>query len=255
MTMQNKCPTCGEELYKYDEEFKKYFHLNCLCRRKEFEQAEREAEDRKLEELRKKLIPNERYRSFRFSTDDGKDPATTNILKRYVDNFGQCRKSGQGLLLWGSVGTGKTFYAMAVANALIDKKIKATYTTLSTVVKIAQDFGNAEKRLNWLLDHSVIIIDDLGAQRDTDFANEQIYRFIDECNTRNICLVITTNLLREEMEAAAKDTSDLTRARIFSRILEKCFPIKVNAFKRRAENQAGNKTMMSEILGIKEKSS
>lgn len=252
-TKDETCPTCGENLYQYDEEFEKFFPCLCACQRKEIEEEERKAEASKLEELRKKLMPSERYRSYKFSKDDGKDPTTSAILERYVKHFDECRETGQGLLLWGSVGTGKTFYAMAIGNALIDRGIKATYTTLSAVVKMAQDFDTAERSLNGLLRHDAVIIDDLGVQRDGDFANEQIYRFIDECNTRNIALIITTNLLLGEIEEQAKDTSDLLslkRARIYSRILEKCFPIKVNTVKRRAENQAENKTKMANILGL-----
>ncbi len=48
--------------------------------------------------------------------------------KRYVEHFSEMAQTGQGLLFWGNVGTGKTFLAGCIANALLEKKIPVLMT-------------------------------------------------------------------------------------------------------------------------------
>ena len=230
-----------------------------LCKCKDEEAKKKQQEEERLERLQR--IENARnlaitvpsYRGYRFSTDDGKTPKTTEICKNYVRNFSEFSKTGQGLLLYGDVGTGKTFYALCIANALINREYRVLHTSLADVVKMAQDFDNAEAHFNRLMYKQCIVIDDLGTERATSFAEEQIYKFIDGCNTHNVALIVTTNYTPKELEAAAADTSDLTHARIYSRLLEKCFPVRVNDITRREANTVKNKATVAELLGINKK--
>lgn len=228
---------------------------NCQCQQDAEDKAEAERKRRewlaKVENLRSAGIPNPSYRAYRFSEDDGKTPDTTTICKNYVANFEKLRTAGQGLLLWGGVGTGKTFMAMCIANALIEKGLPVFSTSLATVVKMAQDFDNADAHFERLMRKALIVLDDLGTERGTSFAQEQIYKFIDGCNTYGVPLIITTNFQPSELKEAAADTADLTYARIYSRILEKCYPVKINAVKRRDQNADRNKAEIAKLLGVK----
>ena len=229
----------------------------CKCKDEEAKKKQQEEERRKrlqrIENARNLAITVPSYRGYRFSADDGKTPKTTEICKNYVRNFPEFLKTGQGLLLYGDVGTGKTFYALCIANALINREYRVLHTSLADVVKMAQDFDNAEAHFNRLMYKQCIVIDDLGTERATSFAEEQIYKFIDGCNTHNVALIVTTNYTPKELEAAAADTSDLTHARIYSRLLEKCFPVRVNDIKRREANAVKNKATVAELLGINKK--
>ena len=229
----------------------------CKCKDEEAKKKQQEEERRerlqRIENARNLAITVPSYRGYRFSADDGKTPKTTEICKNYVRNFPEFSKTGQGLLLYGDVGTGKTFYALCIANALINREYRVLHTSLADVVKMAQDFDNAEAHFNRLMYKQCIVIDDLGTERTTSFAEEQIYKFIDGCNTHNVALIVTTNYTPKELEAAAADTSDLTHARIYSRLLEKCFPVRVNDIKRREANAVKNKATVAELLGINKK--
>lgn len=229
----------------------------CKCKDEEAKKKQQEEERRerlqRIENARNLAITVPSYRGYRFSADDGKTPKTTEICKNYVRNFPEFSKTGQGLLLYGDVGTGKTFYALCIANALINREYRVLHTSLADVVKMAQDFDNAEAHFNRLMYKQCIVIDDLGTERTTSFAEEQIYKFIDGCNTHNVALIVTTNYTPKELEAAAADTSDLTHARIYSRLLEKCFPVRVNDIKRREANTVKNKATVAELLGINKK--
>lgn len=251
-----KCKT-PREIILENEPSKAPFFTRCDCQYKELERQQAEEQrlerERRIGELRLACIKVPSYRSFTFNIDDGKTPETTTVGKNYVKNFKELQKTGQGLLLYGGVGTGKTFLAMCIANALIDAGYCAQHTSLAAVVQLAQDFDNADTHFARLMRKDCIILDDLGTERATSFSEEQIYKHIDGWNTHNVPLVITTNNTLKEIEAAAADTADLTYARIYSRILEKCYPVKVNEHQRRAANTAENRQAMAELLGIKPK--
>lgn len=233
------------------------YYANCKCQeaevKKQREAKEREERIEKIENARREAISIPSYRAYRFEADDGKTPKTTQICKNYVQHFAELAKTGQGLLLYGDVGTGKTFLALCIANALIERGYTVQHTSLAEVVKKAQDFDSADRHFTRLMQKHLIVLDDLGTERATSFAEEQIYKFIDGCNTHGVALVATTNYPPKELEAAAKDTSDLTRTRIYSRLLEKCYPVKVNDLKRREANAVKNRATMASLLGTDKK--
>lgn len=251
-----KCNTPRQHLFESGND-KAVFFVRCQCQEAEIqkrrEAEEREEQRKKIENARRAAIAVPSYWAYRFEADDGKTPKTTKICKNYVQHFAELVKTGQGLLLYGDVGTGKTFLALCIANALIDRGYAVQHTSLADVVKLAQDFDNAERHFARLMRKHLIVLDDLGTERATSFAEEQIYKFIDGCNTRGVALVVTTNYPPKELEEAAADTSDLTHARIYSRLLEKCYPVKVNDLKRREANTAKNKAAMAALLGVDKK--
>ncbi len=251
-----KCRTARQQWFGKGTKVAILAELRCDCLERESQkEAYEQAIDEKkkqIEKARAEAIEVATYRTFRFESDDGKTPKITKVAQKYVDMFDLMKQKGQGLMFWGAVGTGKTYLAMCIANALIDKQYRIKCTTLSQVVKQAQDFKNADEYLDEMKKCDCIVVDDVGTERGTAFANEQIFNFIDMCNIRNIPLIITTNLLPSELETASKDTADLTFARIYSRILEKCYPIKVNEVNRREENAKSNKEKLNELLQISE---
>jgi DNA replication protein DnaC len=247
------CKTPRQYLFDWDKEIKA-FRQNCKCQQAAEELAEKQRKqaewEARINRERSIGIPNPKYQTYTFAVDDNKTPKTTQACKNFVEKFDEFSKIGGGLILWGNVGTGKTFLAMCIANALIDKGYTVQCTSLAAIVKMAQDFDNAEVHLARLMRKSLIVVDDLGVERGTAFANEQTYLFIDSCNTHNTPIIFTTNHTPKQLTTAAEDTSDLTFARIYSRILEKCLPVKVNEIKRRAENEVENKTTMARLLGV-----
>jgi DNA replication protein DnaC len=251
-----KCKNPRECIYEHDGT-KNFFYTPCKCRSDENERQraleEKLERERRINELRLACIRVPSYRGFTFDIDDGKTTETTAIGKNYVKNFKELRKTGQGLLFYGGVGTGKTFLAMCIANALIDAGYCAQHTSLAAVVQLAQNFDNADTHFVRLMRKDCIILDDLGTERATSFSEEQIYKHIDGWNVHSVPLIITTNNTLKEIEAAAADTSDLTHARIYSRILEKCYPVRVNDYQRRAANTTDSRQVTAALLGIKPK--
>lgn len=72
--------------------------------------------------------------------------------------------------------------------------------------------------------YSLLIIDDLGIERGTEFSLEQVFNVIDSRYRSKKPMIVTTNLTLDEL----KHPGDLAYARIYNRILECCVPLKIN---------------------------
>lgn len=92
--------------------------------------------------------------------------------------------------------------------------------------------------------YSLLIIDDLGIERNSEFALEQIYNIIDSRYRSKKPLIVTTNLTLNEL----KNPSDLARQRIYDRILERGVPLKINNKNIRKMNAAINITEAKKIF-------
>lgn len=207
------------------------FPIMCECEEAAYAEKCAREKRRITEERRVNCIPEAELRSYTFERDDGRTEGQTRIIKAYADSF--TGRGNNGLLLYGAVDTGKTFYAMCVANALIDVGRTIACTTPHALMEQAQEFKSGYLDKYFSVD--VVIFDDLGTERETAFAYEQIYALINGCYTRGIPLVTTTNYTLREMMDFATNSSELARARIYSRLLEKSTPVLINALHRRAE--------------------
>ena len=90
-------------------------------------------------------------------------------------------KNGSGLLIWGDVGTGKSFFAGCIANALLEKGVPVLMTNFSRILNTltGMHFEDRNQFINNLNRYSLLIIDDLGMERNSDFALEQVFNVID----------------------------------------------------------------------------
>jgi len=92
--------------------------------------------------------------------------------------------------------------------------------------------------------YSLLIIDDLGMERSTEFALEQVFNVIDTRYRSKKPLIVTTNLTLNEL----KNPCGLVRSRIYDRILEVCVPLKINSQNIRAINCEANFKEAGNIL-------
>ena len=87
---------------------------------------------RRIRQLKSSGIQEKHLLDWRFDiADDNKD---IQMAKRYVENWKKVRADNLGLLLWGDVGTGKSFVAACIANALIEKNIPVLMTNFSKIL-------------------------------------------------------------------------------------------------------------------------
>lgn len=182
-----------------------------------------------IAELRKRGIQEENLLNWRFGIAE--DSRHIQMGKRYVNNWERVKAENLGLLFWGDVGTGKSFLAACIANALLDQGIPVLMTNFSRVLNHMGSMYTQERVdfMDSLKGYELLIIDDLGIERDTEYAQELVYSVVDERYKANLPLIVTTNLTVSQM----RNPTTTSHARIYSRILEMCTPVCIDGCDRR----------------------
>lgn len=229
--------------------------MMCDCRRAEYE-AEREAErkhrrDDFISGLRRTCFADtiEDAATARFSEDDRKNEKLSDAMLRYASQWDEMKEQNIGLLLYGPVGTGKSFYAACIANALIDreKPVPVLMTGLSRIINtVSGMFEGKQEYIDEIVHYPLLILDDIGTERGTEYALEQVYSVIDARYRTGLPLIVTTNTPIEKIKAP----ETLAQQRIYSRLLQMCQPVKVDGTDRRRD--AVKRTFMErqKLLGL-----
>lgn len=222
--------------------------VNCICKCQK-EQMEREEKEQREREI-KRARERKRYSSFEdsdylsctFESDDGQQPEKLKQMRNYAKHFQTFREKGQGLLLFGDVGTGKTFYSACIANELIDNGYKVLMTNFPSLIAKIQAEAFNEDLSSKLNRYDLLIVDDLGVERSTEYMQEHVYNIVDGRYRAGKPIIVSTNLTSEEL----KHPKNVMAARIYGRILEKCLPIKFTGPDKRKQNTCYKE--MAELL-------
>lgn len=221
----------------------------CQLKAEEDERKRKEAMRRRerSELMRKECFPASGfYRDCTFERDDGKTPNTSSICERYAATFDP--KDPYGLLLLGDVGTGKSYMSSAIANRVIDLGFSAFQTDVRYIVNLMESsFERRQQNLDRILGYDLLLIEDLGAQRNTSYMMEHVYAIIDGRYKSGKPMVITTNLDPRRINDASGDEA---WRRVFDRILERCYPIEFTGENRRASKKMEMRTAMRKRLGL-----
>ena len=209
---------------------------------KEFERMQR------LNMLKSLCFEDHALYSWTFDKDNGKNPIMW-MARDYVDKWSDALSSNTGLVLWGDVGTGKTFFAACIANALVEQNVSVKMTNFSTILNDLFAESDKNKYLDRLNKHSLLIIDDLGIERGTEYALEQVYNVIDTRYKSGKPLIITTNLTLDEL----KYPTDIPHKRIYDRVLGMCVPVMFNGVNFRKEEAAVKMEAAKKLFGMEDK--
>jgi len=250
-----KCHTKKQKRFEDDPSFGVLAGMvvPCLC---ECGKTKKEIKDRETQDiinrgeahkLRYKAFSEAKMAAWTFEADESPDSKISQVMRRYAENFADMKKNGKGLILYGDVGTGKSFYAACVANAVIDKGYSVLMTNFSDIINKQQEkFDGKTAYMSRVSDDCLLVIDDLGIERETSFMREQVYNIIDTRYRSGKPFIITTNLSIQEL----MNDSDIDKRRIYDRILEMCLPIEVKGKSRRAKKAGENFQDMRDLLGL-----
>ena len=132
-----------------------------------------------------------------------------------MNNFGT---DYQNLFIYGTVGTGKSFLSICVADEVLKKGHSVIYfSSIGLFEMIAENTFDykAKDELRALYDDiyncELLVIDDLGSERITGLVTSELFALLNERDNRKKSTIITSNLSLEGLQQAYQD-------RIFSRI-------------------------------------
>ena len=222
----------------------------CACQTEDYDRREQERKHREFLDMVAKNrsigLPDPGLRKHTFENDLGYNPKQIRMAKRYVQHWEEMQKNSTGLLLWGDVGTGKSFIAGCIANALLDKGVPVIMTNFARLLNKLTDMyaGDRNAYIDSFKRYPLMIIDDLGVERNSEFAREQVFSVIDSRYRSELPMIVTTNLTLEELQ----HPEDLSRSRIYDRVLERCLPIRINDQNIRELNQAATFAQAKQLL-------
>jgi DNA replication protein DnaC len=208
-----QCPfgLCDGSGFQYDTETNTAFDCRCRRQRVALNKA------RSLSAV----IPR-RYRDVAFDRPPVTeiDPAIVRATRRFADEIDRQLDAGRGLWFMGSVGTGKTTLAMLVSKAALKAGRSVAIYSLPRLLNEIRDTHRAERSHVELLDRLAAVdllhIDDVGAERTTDWVLEELYSIVNARYEDQRSMVITTNIL--DREALCDQISERT----VSRLTEMC---------------------------------
>lgn len=164
-----------------------------------------------------------------YRTQESKDifRKAAHQVKWYLDNLEENIEQGKGLYFWSDTkGSGKTMFAAAMANELINKyrRFVKFATSLDILDEIKATYGRRydsedtqeSKLLRDLANTDFLVIDDFGTERSTDWAGEKFYQIV---NNRYINRKVTIFTSNHDLKTLQYDD------RITNRIRERAFII------------------------------
>ena len=170
-----------------------------------------------------------------FEKDNGSQPKLS-FCREYAKNFEDKMKRGFGLILLGSCGTGKTFGAGCILNSVLAQGHRALMISIEKIAEQAEEAGFEGKGeyFDDLMNIPLLILDDLGTARETEYMMEITNRVVSDRDKSMKPLIVTTNISYEDIKNPRSDDW----ARIWSRINARAIPINFSGTDKRSESAA-----------------
>ena len=225
------CGKCRKPKEAYFPEGKRLFGRDrhpaeCDCLRAAREEREAGEASRRhreeVERLKRQGFTDPAMQGWTFENDNGKCPQMDKA-HFYVEHWETMRAENIGYLLWGGVGTGKSYFAGCIANALMEQETHVCMTNFALILNdLAASFEGRNEYIARLCRCPLLILDDFGMERGTEYGLEQVYNVIDSRYRSGKPLIVTTNLTLEDLQ----HPQDTAHARIYDRLLEMCAPVR-----------------------------
>lgn len=235
--------------------------VRCRCACLTEDELRQQAQERELEAQRRerrrrscfarldgdgKILDVSRAVGWTFANDKGLQPELTAAARIYAEQFREHLRDGTGLLYYGDVGTGKSFTAACIANAVIDQGYTARMTDFPTVRNELFAARDKQRYINDLCAPDLLVLDDLGVESKSDWMRETVFNVINTRVQSGKPMIITTNLTKAELARPA----EIDYKRIYDRIPERCLSVHVAGESLRTGLGMANRKMMQEKLGM-----
>ena len=197
------------------------FPVVCRCEREADEKIKKQLGEYEHLQRQKQLntgIKAEAFKEYTFDKDDKRNIPITKLCCDYIRHWKEAEQISGGLLFYGDVGGGKTFYAGCIANALIKRSVPVLFTSLRDLVDNRQAAKYKGAELWDLKEYRLFVLDDIGAEKLNRADLDTAFQVIDDIYLLQKPLIVTTNLTLEQL----KTPNSQEIARLYSRIIERC---------------------------------
>jgi DNA replication protein DnaC len=156
---------------------------------------------------------------------------TADMPKDISERFEKCLETRHGIYIHGPVGCGKTHVAYALLKLAHEKKFSSMFWNVTELLReLRLDIGRKENKTHIgqkLLDfRGILFLDDIGAEKLTDWVLEEIYILTNRRYEEMIPTIFTSNLSLTEL-------ADRISERTVSRIVEMCHVVKLDGKDKR----------------------
>lgn len=241
------CAKCGKPVEVVAMVMDKEKRFNCICDCMRAEDMACEERFNEEEKARNKSIcfSDKAMQQWTFENDDMAEPKLSAAMKKYADDFQKYLREGKGLLLYGNIGSGKSYYAACIANRLIDNGYRVKMTNFQTIInQLNNSWEGRNEYINQLCSYSLLILDDLGTERQSEYMQEQVFNIVNARYVTGKPIIVTTNLNYKDLFTE----TDIGRKRIYDRILERTLSVEINSVSRRMKKAINND--MRKELGL-----
>ena len=253
-----KCEFCGKELtpigldYLYaniSPDTIKYERCNCNevqeywnnVDKQEYEIEKRKHYKNIINKIYKKNYVEEKFQEQNFENFNinSENEIAVKVAKDYTDKSIE-RMQNDGLIITGESGVGKTHLAASIANKLIENDkivLMGRLTTLLDMIK--ETFRDNTKSENELIELysnvDMIIIDDLGTEKISQWALEKLYTIIQNRNENRLPIIITTRFDKQGLiERFSQSQDEQLVDAIISKLYQMCYGITLKNIKEKA---------------------
>ncbi|MBE0448769.1 MAG: ATP-binding protein [Actinobacteria bacterium] len=243
----NTCDECGATVEPHEVEIlgrTKVIRGTCKCVQEKWIKEEAERLRKSQVESIKKLFDHsrvgERFADCTF--ENWQETPGTKLAyaeaKDFIACFDDRLAKGDGLLFYGPVGTGKSHLAAAIVNALILERRSAIFQSVPELLsRLRATYSDRAKEreatlLRALEVAELVVLDDIGAEKWSEWVEEKLYSIIDSRYRAKKPLIITSNLTLDEMNKAVG-------FRAMDRLIEMCrlVEVKGESFRRQKARQ------------------
>ena len=148
--------------------------------------------------------------------------AAVDDVRGYIDDLDAKLAAGKGLWMMGGPGTGKTTLAMLISKSALERGHSvAIYSLPKLLARIRRTYDAAPgeddyvKFFQRLTSVDLLHVDDLGAEKSSDWVLEQLYSLVNERYEAERSILVTTNLDEAELK-------EQIGQRTVSRLVEMC---------------------------------
>lgn len=173
----------------------------CKCAKRDREKLEHNKRENERRERRFNCFGNSMsLANITFETDNREKPKLSDTMNRYVFKFSEIRQNGNCIIFSGDHNTGKTFYTIAIANALIDKGYEVSHSSVHKINSMISPYVTVQHVINTQLYADLVIIEDVNEDCMVGKNYQTLTNFICTVQSRNIPIIITTNFKGQELE-------------------------------------------------------